>query len=176
MADVCKCCTKFVFMLTCNVEVTHYPVMAILQPLRHVVNHVVAFVEVITRECISHRHMSLHQLFKQHLHIILGGGEPNACAGIASSASSASATFARAGPGAGAVRSRERKQITMQNLVIKFPLRRIEHTYLLTPSPSEFNILFILEEFPSHALDCGVASSCARTNEVGECSSVISNR
>ena len=56
----------------------------------------------------------------------------------------------------------------MQNLVIKFPLQRIEHTYLLTSSPSEFNILFVLEEFPSHALDCGVPPSCARTNEVGE--------
>lgn len=56
----------------------------------------------------------------------------------------------------------------MQNLGIKFPLQRIEHTYLLTSSPSEFNILFVLEEFPSHALDCGVPPSCARTNEVGE--------
>ena len=63
-------------MLTCDVEVTHDPVMAILQPLHHGGNHVVAFVEVITRECISHRHLSLHQLFKQHLHIIWGGGEP----------------------------------------------------------------------------------------------------
>ena len=53
-------------------------------------------------------------------------------------------------------------------LVIKFLLRRIEHTYLLTSSPSEFNILFVLDEFPSHALDCGVPPSCARTNEVGE--------
>ena len=53
-------------------------------------------------------------------------------------------------------------------LVIKFLLRRIEHTYLLTSSPSEFNILFVLDELPSHALDCGVPPSCARTNEVGE--------
>ena len=53
-------------------------------------------------------------------------------------------------------------------LVIKFLLRRIEHTYLLTSSPSEFHILFVLDEFPSHALDCGVPPSCARTNEVGE--------
>jgi hypothetical protein len=28
--------------------------------------------------------------------------------------------------------------------------------------------LFVLEEFPSHALDCSVPPSCARTNEVGE--------
>ena len=46
--------------------------------------------------------------------------------------------------------------------------KRIEHTYLLLSSPSETNTLFVLEEFPSHALDCGVPPSCARTNEVGE--------
>jgi len=62
----------------------------------------------------------------------------------------------------------ERKQKTMRNLVIKFPLRRIEHTYLLTSSPSEFNFLFVLEEFSSHVLGCGVPPSCARTNEVGD--------
>ena len=56
----------------------------------------------------------------------------------------------------------------MQNLGIKFPLQRIEHTCLLTSSPSEFNILFVLEEFPSHVLDCGVRPSCARTNEIEE--------
>ena len=50
----------------------------------------------------------------------------------------------------------ERKQITMQNLVINSRYEEIEHTYLLTSSPSEINILFVLEEFPSHALDCGV--------------------
>ena len=61
-----------------------------------------------------------------------------------------------------------RKETNKCDLVIKFLLRRNEHTYLLTSSPSEFNILFVLEEFPSHALDCGVPPSCARTNEVGE--------
>ena len=32
-------------MLTCDVEVTHDPAMAILQPLRQVGNHVVAFAQ-----------------------------------------------------------------------------------------------------------------------------------
>ncbi len=61
-----------------------------------------------------------------------------------------------------------RKETNKCNLVIRFLLRRIERTYLLMSTPSEFNILFVLEEFPSHALDCGVPPSCARTNEVGE--------
>jgi hypothetical protein len=121
---------------------------------------VVAFVEVITRECISHRHLSLHQLFK-HLHIILG-------AGIASSASSASATFARAGPAAGAVCSWRKETNNNAKFSNQFSLRRIEHTYLLTSSPSEINILFVLEEFPSHVLDCGVPPLCARSNVGGE--------
>ena len=56
----------------------------------------------------------------------------------------------------------------MRNLVINSRYEEIEHTYLLTLSPSEINILFVLEEFPSHALDCGVPPLCARSNEVGE--------
>ena len=96
------------------------------------------------------------------------GGEPNACAGIASSASSASATFARAGPAAGAVRSWRKETNNNAKFSNQFSLRRIEHTYLLTLSPSEFNILFVLEEFPSHALDCGVSPSCTRSNVVRE--------
>ncbi len=96
------------------------------------------------------------------------GGEPNPCTGIASSASSASATFARAGPAAGAVRSWRKETNINAKLVINSRYEEIEHTYLLTSSPSEINILFVLEEFPSHALDCGVPPSCARTNEVGE--------
>ena len=96
------------------------------------------------------------------------GGEPNACAGIASSASSASATFARAGTAAGAVRSWRKETNNNAKFSNQFLLRRIEHMYLLTSSPSEINFLFVLEEFPSHALDCGVPPSCARTNEVGE--------
>ena len=31
-----KCCTKVVFVLTCDVEITYGPAMAILQPLRPV--------------------------------------------------------------------------------------------------------------------------------------------
>ena len=60
--------------------------------------------------------------------------------------------------------------IIMQNLVIKFPLRRNEHTilYILTSSPSESKFLFILEEFASHALDCRVPSFCTRTYVVRE--------
>ncbi len=46
--------------------------------------------------------------------------------------------------------------------------KRIEHTYLLLSSPSETNTLFVLEEFSSHALDCGVPPLYARSNVGGE--------
>ena len=64
----------------------------------------------------------------------------------------------------------ETHRTIMRKLVIKFPCyKSTPYTIIiLTSSPSEFNILFVLEEFPSHALDCGVPPSCARSNVGGE--------
>ena len=57
----------------------------------------------------------------------------------------------------------------MRKLVIEFPrYKSTPYTIILMPSPSELKILFILEEFPSHALDCGVPPSCARSNVGGD--------
>ena len=63
----------------------------------------------------------------------------------------------------------ETHRTIMRKLVIEFPCyKSTPYTIILTSSPSELKILFVLEEFPSHALDCGVPPSCARSNVGGE--------
>ena len=69
-----NCRTKVVFVLTCDVEVTNHTAVTILQPLRHVHNHVEALVEVITRDCIADR--QLPHVVKRGIHIL---GQRNRC-------------------------------------------------------------------------------------------------
>jgi len=64
----------------------------------------------------------------------------------------------------------------MRNLVINFPLQRIEHTYLLTSSPYEFEILFVLEEFHRMRWIAAFLPAAPELMKSGQCSLVISNR